>query len=83
MSTHSRVVAKLVAMPTFRCGWARADSGRNTASHSITSPSLSFAGLCLGNLPRIHGPDLQLSSMWQSRWSPGGGEGDGGGEGGG
>lgn len=70
---HSQVMAKLAAMLVFRCGQAGADSGRNTASHWVTSPSLCFIGLGLGNLPRIHGPGLQLRSMWQSRWSPGGG----------
>lgn len=72
VSAHHPVVAKLVAMPSFRCGRAWADSGRNTASHWVTSLSWSFGGLCLGNLPRIPGPDLQLSLMWQSRWFSGG-----------
>lgn len=57
VSTRSQGVAELVALPSFRCGQAWADSGRNTA-HRVMRLFWSFAGLCLGNLPRIHSPDL-------------------------
>lgn len=43
---------------SFRCGRAGADSGRNTASYWVTSPSWNFSGLCLDDLPGVHGPDL-------------------------
>lgn len=80
VSACSQGVAELMALPSFRCGQACADSGRNTTAHRVTRLFWSFAGLCLGNLPRIHSPDLQLSPKWLSRWSPGDdGDGDRGG----
>lgn len=67
VSTGSWAAAGLLAGLSFRCGLARADSGRNTASHRVMSLAWRSAGFYLDSLPVfvVYLPQLTAESTGQ------------------